>query len=31
MIRFQLVETPPQLGRTPQNKKCVLFFGTKQL
>lgn len=27
----KVVETPPQLGKTPPKKLCVLFFGTKQL
>lgn len=24
------VETPPNIGKTPRGKVCVLFFGTKQ-
>lgn len=27
----KVVVTPPQFGKTPSNKFCVLFFGTKQL
>lgn len=27
----KVVETPPQMGKTPPNKSCVLFFGSKQL
>lgn len=27
----KVVVTPPQFGKTPSNKLCVLFFGTKQL
>ncbi|XP_055308290.1 hepatoma-derived growth factor-related protein 2-like [Sitodiplosis mosellana] len=26
----RVVKTPPTMGRTPRNKKCVFFFGTKQ-
>lgn len=26
----QTVETPPNIGKTPKGKICVLFFGTKQ-
>lgn len=25
----KLVETPPEMGKTPRGKRCVLFFGTK--
>lgn len=27
----RVVDTPPELGKTPKNQLCVFFFGTKQL
>ncbi|XP_031637027.1 putative oxidoreductase GLYR1 homolog, partial [Contarinia nasturtii] len=26
----RIVDTPPEMGKTPKNNVCVLFFGTKQ-
>lgn len=27
----KIVQTPPNMGNTPNGKECVLFFGTKEL
>lgn len=26
----RIVDTPPQMGKKPKGKQCVLFFGTKE-